>query len=99
ALGQLITTVVHELNNPLTSILGYSQRLLENAKTAAIERELRHIFQEAERATSILKQLLLNAHESKLELRVVSINEVVRQAMELQQVSLAQEKINVVLDL
>lgn len=99
ALGQLITSVVHELNNPLTSILGYSQRLLENAKTAAIERELRHIFQEAERATGILKQLLLNAHESKLELRVVSINEVVRQVIELQQVSLAQEKINVALDL
>jgi signal transduction histidine kinase len=99
ALGQLITTVVHELNNPLTSILGYSQRLLENAQTAAIERELRHIFQEAERATGILKQLLLNAHEGKVELRVVSINEVVRQAIELQQVSLAQEKINVLLDL
>jgi signal transduction histidine kinase/CheY-like chemotaxis protein len=99
ALGQLITTVVHELNNPLTSILGYSQRLLENAQTAAIERELRHIFQEAERATSILKQLLLNAHESKLELRIVSINQIVRQAIELQQVSLAQEKISVLLDL
>ena len=43
--------------------------------------------------------MLLNAHESKLELRVVSINELVRQVIELQQVSLAQEKINVALDL
>jgi signal transduction histidine kinase/CheY-like chemotaxis protein len=99
AFGQLVTGVVHELNNPLTSILGYSQRLLQTEQTAGNGREIRQIFQEAERATAILRQLLLNAHENKPELSTVAINQVVLQTIELQQVSLAQENIGVELDL
>lgn len=99
ALGQVISGVAHELNNPLTSILGYSQRLLQKEHTAGSDREVRHIFEEAERATAILRQLLWNAHETKMEMRTVAINQVVLQAIEVQQASLAQERIRLEMDL
>ncbi len=99
ALGQMVTGIAHELSNPLTSILGYAQRLLVHNDTTALANEARQIYEEAERASAILRQLLLTARESRPERRRVSLNQVVSRAVELQQFSLAAEKIHVQLDL
>jgi signal transduction histidine kinase/CheY-like chemotaxis protein len=99
ALGQMVTSVAHELSNPLTSILGYSQRLLVRQDAAGRTEEVRRIFQEAERASTILRQLLLNVRETPHERRLVALNQVVLRAVELQRYSLAAEKIRVEPDL
>ncbi|HEY6945463.1 MAG TPA: ATP-binding protein, partial [Candidatus Acidoferrum sp.] len=104
ALGQMVSGVAHELSSPLTSILGYAQRLLVGQTGAgrdALERaeEIRQIYQEAERATGILRQLLLNARETIPERRLVSLNQIVMRATELQRFTLAAKKIHVELDL
>lgn len=97
-LGQMVTGVAHELSNPLTSILGYAQRLLLRRDPAGASHEARQIYQEAERASTILRQLLLSARESRPERRRVALNQVVSRTLELQRVSLA-DKVDVQLDL
>lgn len=99
ALGQLITGVAHELSSPLTSILGYSQRLLVRKDLVGRTEEARQIYQEAERAGAILRQLLLTARESQPERKKVSLNQIVLRTMELQRFGSAAEKIRIEMDL
>jgi two-component system NtrC family sensor kinase len=99
ALGQMVSGIAHELSNPLTSILGYAQRLLVRQDAAGRSEEARQIYQEAERAGTILRQLLLNARETIPERRLVSLNQIVMRAVELQRFGLAAEKIRVDMDL
>src|SRR5690606_14921593 len=59
AIGQLIAGVAHDLNNPLTSVVGFADFLAESADAPPRIREpLRVIQQEAERASKIVKNLL-----------------------------------------
>ena len=98
-LGQMVTGIAHELSNPLTSILGYAQRLLLRRDVLGDSHEARQIFQEAERASAILRQLLLSARESRPERRRVALNQVVSRTLELQRFSLAADNVHVQLDL
>jgi signal transduction histidine kinase/FixJ family two-component response regulator len=99
ALGQMVSGVAHELSNPLTSIMGYAHRLLTRNDLPGRTEELRQIHQEAERASAILRQVLLNARETLPERRPVSLNQIVQRAMDLQRFSFAAEKIRVEIDL
>jgi C4-dicarboxylate-specific signal transduction histidine kinase/ActR/RegA family two-component response regulator len=99
ALGQMMTGVAHELSNPLTSVLGYAQRLLLREESSGRMPEVRQIFQEAERASAILRQLLVNARETPPERRRTSLNQVIMRSMELQRFSFAAEQVRVELDL
>ena len=99
ALGQMVSGIAHELSNPLTSILGYAQRTLSRPGLSPFREEAQRILQEAERASAILRQVLLNARDTQPERRLVSLNQVVMRAMELQRFTLAMEKIHVTLDL
>lgn len=98
-LGQMVSGIAHELSNPLTSILGYAQRLLLRRDGAGDSQEARQIFQEAERATGILRQLLLSARENRPERGRIALNQIVSRTLELQRFSLAADNIHVQLDL
>ena len=95
ALGQLVSGIAHELNNPLTSIQGYAQLLLGRRSAADRDGDARRISQEAERAGRIVKNLLLFSRETKPERRPVNLNEVIERTLALRAYELKLENIAV----
>ena len=95
ALGQLVSGIAHELNNPLTSIQGYAQLLLSGRSASDRTGNVRHISMEAERAGRIVKNLLLFSRETKPERRAVNLNEVIERTLALRAYELKLENIAV----
>ncbi|MBA2628115.1 MAG: GAF domain-containing protein, partial [Gemmatimonadales bacterium] len=77
-IGQLVSGVAHELNNPLTSIAGLTELLLETVPLADAPRDhLRVIHDQAERAGRIVRNLLTFARKGTPDKTPVDINDVV----------------------
>src|SRR5215217_2466851 len=77
SIGQLVSGVAHELNNPLTSIAGLTELLLERELPPDFPREhLRVIYDQAERAGRIVRNLLTFARKGVPEKAPVDLNDV-----------------------
>jgi two-component system NtrC family sensor kinase len=83
SIGELAAGTAHELNNPLTSIIGFSQLLMEKDIPDDIREDLELIYNEAQRAADVVKNLLTFAREHVPMKQLNQINNIIEDVLRL----------------
>ena len=84
SVGQLVSGVAHEVNNPLTAILGFADLLLENPEVPeSARKDLRVILQEAQRTKQIVQNLLSFARPMPPQRKPIELNTILDRTVQL----------------
>ncbi|MGD0795220.1 MAG: PAS domain S-box protein [Dehalococcoidales bacterium] len=104
SLGQLAASIAHEINNPLSGVLIYTQLLIKKITSASISKEtvleyLSKMEFELTRSTRLVRNLLDFARQSAPDIRPVHLNDVINRAFDLAVHSADLQKIKAVKEL
>jgi two-component system, NtrC family, sensor kinase len=83
SIGQLSAGIAHEINNPLTGVIGFSELLLEKDLPADIKADVETINREAKRTAVIVKGLLTFSRKQGTDKSPVDINTVIRWVLQM----------------
>lgn len=98
AIGQMVSGVAHELNNPLTAILGVSDLLLEKPADDDARRQLQLIHKQARKAAELVQGLLMFSRPSSRQNQRVRVSDLIDRALRLQKTELENRRITVTVD-
>ena len=94
SVGQLVSGVAHELNNPLTGVMGFAQLLLMRDLDERSRHEVETIYSEAERAAKIVQNLLSFARRRKAAKELVDVIVLLERVLELRSYDLRVKNIS-----
>ncbi|TET48300.1 MAG: PAS domain S-box protein, partial [Dehalococcoidia bacterium] len=83
SIGELASGIAHELNNPLTGIIGFSELLLNKDIPEDVREDLQIINREAKRTSQVVKNLLTFARKHETTKQLVDINQAIKSVLDL----------------
>jgi PAS domain S-box-containing protein len=99
SIGEMASGIAHEINNPLTGVVGFSQLLVNRDIPEDIREDLEIINSEAQRAAKIVSGLLTFAYQNKPGWSMVDINRIIIDTLELRTYEMELSNIKVEVDL
>src|SRR3989304_188403 len=94
--GELVSSLAHELNNPITGILGYIEHLMDMDKSPEMEKGLKVIQGEAERSARIIRSLLDFSGRHSHEKMKVAVNNIIETVLTLKGHQMKNDNIKII---
>ena len=97
SLGQFVAGIAHEMNNPLQGVMGHLELLIEMTDAAKpVRKELKQIFQEADRAAKIVRNLLVFTGSHRIARQKTKVDRILTRALASRKANLAQAGVKIV---
>ena len=96
SLGLMVEGITHEINNPLSSVIGFAQMLMYEDLPENIKNDVKMINDNAQRIADIMNNLLTFARQQNLQRTYININDIIRATLQMQAHSLESHNITVI---
>jgi len=83
SVGELAAGIAHEINNPLTGVIGFAEFLKEKELSQDVREDVEAIYDAAQHAVNVVKNMLIFARKHESLKQSIQVNEVIRKTLEL----------------